>query len=210
MTVVIAIISIMTATIVGNQGSFRSATVATNMAYEVAATIRQAQLFGIGVRQAASGDDDLTDTYGVEFTAGSPTYSLFRERGTPDGECDGGGCNCGDPSGECVEQVRMLQQVQVEAICATANASLSSADLLASASACAQETLSATFTRPNPEATIRSLTPNAHSWNLVGILVRGGSHCRLVRLYENGQVSVEGISAADASGTQFSSVCDNA
>jgi hypothetical protein len=219
MMVVIAIIAILTATVVGNYGSFRSATVATNMAYEVASTLRQAQLYGLGVRLPGDGAGQ-TDTYGVEFTPASPSYAIFRETDTGDGDgrcdtggcdgrCDGGtSCDCTDAASECVEQVRMLQQVQVEALCATTDASLDSAELLAAGSACSQTALSITFTRPNPEALIQA--GGEDDWNLAGILVRGGGHCRLVRMYSNGQISVEGISAADADGTMFEDECDGA
>ncbi len=145
MMVVIAIVGILTAAVVGNYGSFRSATVATNMAYEAASTLRQAQLYGLGVRLAdATGAQ--TDTYGVEFTADTASYSIFREkdegdangRCDNDGDCDrrcegGSSCNCRVAGNECVEQVGMLQQVKVEALCASYDASDTTHELLAGA-----------------------------------------------------------------------------
>lgn len=235
MMVVIAIIGILSATSVGNYGSFRSATVATNMGYEAAATLRQAQLYGLGVRVGvASGPQ--SDTYGVEFSAGSSAYSIFRDEDTgpganaqcADGGCDGhcGGagdpCNCGDPDSECVEQVRMLQQVEVMALCAFSSPAIDTPDLLASY--CNHQVLSATFTRPNPESVVRATavaggTPSGPpgdadgSYGLGGIVIRGGGHCRLVRVYENGQLSVEGLSTGpggDVDGTQFEDECTGA
>jgi hypothetical protein len=216
MMVVITIIAILTATVVGNYGSFRSATVATNMAYEIASTLRQAQLYGLGVR-LPSGAVGQTDTYGVEFADDSPDYVIFREGDSDgsgrcdDGGCDGGcdvgtSCDCSDPDSECVEQVRMLQQVKVETLCPTMDASADSAELLANCTSA--PTLSVTFTRPNPEAVIQA--GNSDDWNLAGILVRGGGHCRLVRMYSNGQISVEGISAAEVEGTAFEDDCNGA
>ncbi len=209
--VVIAIIAILSAAVVGNYGSFRSAAVATNMAYEVALTLRQSQIYGLGVR-LPNQDAASLDTYGVEFSADSPSYAIFHEASVVDGLCDGGGgaCNCADAGGECVEQVSMLQQIKVEALCASTDASLSSTDLLGGQdgggnSLCAHEELSVTFTRPYPEGTIRA--GGQDDWNIAGILIRGGGHCRLVRAYANGQISVEGISAADAEGTQFEDDC---
>lgn len=224
MMVVIAIVAVLTATVVGNYGSFRSATVATNMAYEAASTLRQAQLYGLGVRLAdASGAQ--TDTYGVEFTADSADYSIFRERdeGDSNGRCDndgdcdrrceggGAGCDCRAADNECVEQVRMLQQVKVEALCASFDASDTTQDLLAGAQ-CSHDWLSVSFTRPNPEASMAASDVPDNNWDrivLAGLVLRGGGHCRLVRMYSNGQISVEGL-AGKVAGTPFAGICDGA
>lgn len=213
MLVVLTIVSLITVAIVGNYGSFRSATVATNMAYEAATSVRQAQLYGLGVRGVQTEDGyEFGGTYGVEFAASSPSYSIFRDRNS-DGSCGGGEseCDCSDPLNECVEQVRMLQQVQVRAICAADSASVATGDLLAG-SYCAHEAMTVTFTRPNPEGAIRAGAAGAvgGDYELAGLVVKGGTHCRLVRIYSNGQVAVEGLSAGEVEGTIFEDECAGA
>lgn len=208
MLVVLTIVLILTAAVVGNYGSYRSATVATNMAYEAATTVRQAQLYGLGVRgvQTEAGYE-FGGTYGVEFADESPTYSIFRDREPANGYCDDG-CDCADSGSECVEQVRMLQQVSVIGLCAAQNANLDTSDLLAG-SYCAHGAMTVSFTRPNPEGTIRAGAPGSVSgdYAIAGIVIRGGTHCRLVRVYSNGQIAVEGLSADDVNGTIFENEC---
>jgi prepilin-type N-terminal cleavage/methylation domain-containing protein len=197
MMVVLVIVSILTTAIVANYGSFRSATVATNMAYEAATTVRQAQLYGLGVRGVlVDSAYEFGGTYGVEFAADMASYSIFRDgAGTNplNGRCDDG-CDCSNQLGECVEQVRMLQAVTVEAICASPSAAIETADLMAGAY-CTHDAGTVTFTRPNPEGTIRVGSPGNlnEGFALLGIVIRGGEHCRLVRVYSNGQISVEGL-----------------
>ncbi len=209
MMVVLAIIGILTVSVVGNYGSFRSATVATNMAYELAGSIRQAQLYGLGVRLNGqvgtfTAEGSPNDTYGVELTAGTPSYSIFRDK-VLDATCDDGACDCGNSLGECVEQVTMLQQVTVEALC-TGDASMTVEDILSGAEGgfCEHPSLSVMYTRPNPEASIYA-GGGATGDTLAGILIRGGRHCRLVRVYQNGQVAVENVPAASAGA--FTSAC---
>lgn len=206
MMVVLAIIGILTVSVVGNYGSFRSATVATNMAYELAGSIRQAQLYGLGVRLNGqvgtfTAEGSPNDTYGVELAKGVPSYSIFRDKGTPNATCDSG-CSCDDSAGECVEQVTMLQQVTVEALC-TGDASMTGQELLEGGS-CDHTSLSVMYTRPNPEASIYASSGTGDT--LAGILIRGGAHCRLVRVYQNGQIAVENVPAASA-GSTFGDAC---
>jgi prepilin-type N-terminal cleavage/methylation domain-containing protein len=212
MTVVIAIVGILTAAVVGNYGSFRSATVATNMAYEAATTVRQAQLYGLGVRgvRGLDGTYNFGGTYGVEFAAGTAAYSIFRDVNSVDGRCDDD-CSCADVASECVEQVRMLQSVAVEAICASPSASIATGDLIAG-SYCTHAAATVTFTRPDPEGTIRAGTAGDldEGFSLLGLVIRGGEHCRLVRVYSNGQLSVEALSVAEVEGTVFENECTQA
>jgi len=56
--VVVAIFGIMTAVVVFNYANFSSKVILTNMAYEIALTTRQAQVFGLGAR---SSDTNLID-----------------------------------------------------------------------------------------------------------------------------------------------------
>jgi hypothetical protein len=111
----------------------------------------------------------------------------------------------------------MLQQVEVMGLCAYQSASVSTEDLLQN---CGYKVLTATFTRPNPESTIRGSTsvggspvgPGGtsgvnDSFAVGAVLVRGGGHCRMMRVYGNGQLAVEGLSTAEVDGTQFSDEC---
>jgi len=194
MMVVVAIVGIMTSIIVWNYGDFRSGIIVTNMAYEAATSVRQAQLYGLGVRGAYGADGyEFGGTYGVEFRVGESTYNVFRDAGVvPDGLCEDP-CACDGGDGECVERVTMLQNVTVAAVCATSVADSPEA-LLA---ACENfDILTVTYTRPRPEASIMVGSSGAltgDQYAIGALVLRGGKHCRLVTVYQSGQVSVSGL-----------------
>lgn len=75
----IAIFSIITTVAVLNNSKFNSSVLLTNLAYEVALSVRQAQVYGVTVRKDATGN--FNSAYGVHFEAATPTtYILFEDR----------------------------------------------------------------------------------------------------------------------------------
>jgi type II secretory pathway pseudopilin PulG len=70
----ISIMALLTTVVVTRQSSFNGAVLLRNQAYEVAFTLRQAQML------AVSGGDESTRRYGVFFDTSTPTqhtYTLF-------------------------------------------------------------------------------------------------------------------------------------
>jgi len=69
--VVISIFTIITSVVLVNQSRFSSDIVITNLAYEIALEVRQAQTYGIAVRGTASADNPalllFKQAYGVHF-----------------------------------------------------------------------------------------------------------------------------------------------
>lgn len=75
--VVVAIFGIMTAVIIFNYSNFNSKVILTNMAYEIALTTRQAQVFGLGAR---SGDTTVLDLApNVQFESPFGMYFDLRD-----------------------------------------------------------------------------------------------------------------------------------
>jgi len=70
----IAIIAIITATILARYSAFNSTVLLKDLAYEVALSIREAQSFGVSVRGVES---NFEQVYGVHFVPGTTTYTLF-------------------------------------------------------------------------------------------------------------------------------------
>lgn len=74
--VTVGIFVLMTALILARYNSYYSGTVFNNMAYDVALTIRQAQVYGISVKRnettVPNTNTSFTGSYGVNFTKGSP------------------------------------------------------------------------------------------------------------------------------------------
>jgi len=164
MAIVSIIFTILTAVIIFRYGDFNSSLLVSNMAYEVAITTRQAQVFGLGARgyQGADGAN-FTYPYGLfinmndnEGTTLGRTkkFNLFIDREnfseSDEGICnlkDGGGvCVC-LPGDECQEQYTMQRNIAISGIRVRAgNLDLCEADKV--------DKLAITFKRPNPEALI--------------------------------------------------------
>lgn len=196
MLIVVAIVGVITSIIVWNYGDFRSGILVTNMAYEAATSIRQAQVFGLGVRGVPQGVGESAEyggTYGVEFHVGRNAYEVFRDA-DEDGVC-GEGCVCAGGDGECVERVTLLQGTTIARVCG--------GDVAPGGNVldhCADRTvLGVTFTRPKPESVIRvgaasyENPPPLAGYAVGAVVLRGGNHCRLVTVYQSGQVSVSGL-----------------
>src|SRR5690349_3018843 len=83
--VVSAIIILITGTILFRQQGFSSATLLRSLSYSIALSVRQAQTYGISVRESATGSGTFAAGYGAYFSnngCGLGTanrYSLFSD-----------------------------------------------------------------------------------------------------------------------------------
>jgi prepilin-type N-terminal cleavage/methylation domain-containing protein len=80
MLTVIAIFSIITSVILVNQSRFNSSMLVTSLAYEVALAVREAQVYGLAVKES---DGGFAAGYGIHFTTDSSTFLLFTEKSDP-------------------------------------------------------------------------------------------------------------------------------
>lgn len=76
--VVVSIMSILTTVLLFQHRRFDSSTLLRSLAYSVALSIRQAQVYGISVRQFGATANSFNYSYGVYFTSGS-YYYLFAD-----------------------------------------------------------------------------------------------------------------------------------
>jgi prepilin-type N-terminal cleavage/methylation domain-containing protein len=77
MMVVITIITIVSAVVIVNQGSFNRSIILSNAAYDVALTLRSAETYGLGTRAIGS---TFNVGYGIDFKKASPsTFTLFAD-----------------------------------------------------------------------------------------------------------------------------------
>ncbi|MFA6094368.1 MAG: type II secretion system protein [Candidatus Paceibacterota bacterium] len=75
MLIAIGIITALSGVVLFNYGSFNSSLALTNLAYDIALTVRQAEYYGIGSK---SSEGDFTTGYGVHFdTVQNTTYNIF-------------------------------------------------------------------------------------------------------------------------------------
>lgn len=81
--VVVAIFAIISGVVLYDYGKFSSNLVVTNLAYEAALAVRQAQVYGISVKQTkaslGTNTKNFNSSYGVSFTKGSPDFYLFAD-----------------------------------------------------------------------------------------------------------------------------------
>lgn len=186
MLAVLAIFSILTAIVVFNYAKFRSDTILTNMAYEVALSIREAQIYGVSARSSATGGSaDFTRAYGI-YIPQIPTnaYYLFSDTDsandtTGDGKFSGE--NCSSSGGDtCITPYTLQQNIKITEVYVN--------------SACNDSTaFSILFKRPNPEPVFNHVTEYAPITNISMIqitLTADDGTSRYVRVANNGQISV--------------------
>lgn len=80
--VVFAIMTVLTAILLFQHQRFESSTLLRSLAYNLALSIRQAQVYGTSVRQFGTSAGSFSYSYGVYFTTQSPetkTYILFAD-----------------------------------------------------------------------------------------------------------------------------------
>lgn len=188
MLVVVAIFGILSAILMFNYGNFSDSTLSTNIAYEVALQIREAQVFGLGVRGSGSTfSDSFDNAYGVYVNvpvgSDSNTVIFFLDANT-DTECDGAGgaaCSCsGDPTDECVDSKTLPQGIKFT-------------DLRVYDGVACKEinSLAVSFKRPNPDALIRmNGDPTAYQAAQIEITAPRSGDKRYVIVRDNGQISV--------------------
>ncbi len=128
----IAIFTVITSMAVYSHAQFNGSVLLTNLAYEIGLSVRQAQFYGISVRQNASSGFD--SGYGVHFDLSTPTsYILFEDK-------TGGSAHIRDGSDTDLQTFTIAKGNKVSRICIDGT--------------CGATILDLTFIRPNPDAFI--------------------------------------------------------
>jgi len=139
--VVTGIFVVITSLILANNTRFGGAVLLENLAYDIALSVRRAQVYGIAVRRF--GEDDFSAGYGVNFTIGTPAvYILFADIypiSTGNGIYE-------PVQSELVDSVSIQGGYRIIDLCATSPNSLSET--------CGLTALDILFKRPEPGAFI--------------------------------------------------------
>ncbi|QQG38225.1 MAG: type II secretion system protein [Candidatus Kaiserbacteria bacterium] len=178
--VVTAILTLISSLILVSNNRFGGRILLENLAYDVALSIREAQVFGISVRQFGAGN--FGAGYGVQFTrveeGGEPstTFVLFADAVSANGIYD---------QGEIVGSPYLMERgFHVADLCARGSG--------AEAETCGLSRLDMLFKRPEPDAYIR-INGNLGSLQERGRIVlespRGDRVSVVVEI--TGQISVE-------------------
>jgi prepilin-type N-terminal cleavage/methylation domain-containing protein len=204
LVVVMAIFGILTSITVYNYGKFNGNIIMTNMAYEIALSVREAQVYSLGVR----GSDGNFDTrYGIYFNINnSQNFVFFADRiGNKICEINeetGDACSievCDDESkNECETLNTLTRGINIVKICGsvvgvepmdfeTGNCSSGASNM---------NVATITFERPNPDAFVYNMDSGAIAEELrnISVLIEANNGAkRAVYIRENGQISVEFI-----------------
>jgi len=167
-----AIVGILVAVSLYNYGAFNGRIAVTNNAYEVASLIREAQTYGVSVRQfnTGAGTPDFTVPYGVHFVQNSPQYFFFADA-NKNGEYT---------SSELEAQYELRGSFTVDVICLGPDGS------------CVNQTaVTITFTRPDPDARIVRSGVEYSQARITFKEVGGSGMTRDVVVYSSGHINVE-------------------
>lgn len=125
MMVVLSIFTIMTGVVLANLPQFREKTALQLVAQKMSLTIREAQVYGVGVKSSGSGSN-IFPSHGINFgpitllsdVANKKSYVLFADKPTPttpNNRYDVGS-GCGLTSTECVTRYDLTGTVEITAI----------------------------------------------------------------------------------------------
>lgn len=207
MLMVLAIFTVITAVVIFNYSEFNSKTILSNMAYEVALSVRQAQVYSLGVRGQAN-LDNFNTRYGIHINTGINDKSLIffvdkDDAGEPDNACDAGNsASCITCSGntECLEKINLTRDVTVARICTSTDVTVPPVD--ATSGFCVDgedsthEELTLLFKRPNPDAIVTVGTESLTDVSTGIVLKTSYGNQRAVIISPTGQITVQVVDNA--------------
>jgi len=177
----VSIIVIITGVVLANHNRFNSTIFLGNLAYDIALSIREAQIFGLSVKEFKS---SFKLGYGVHFDlADNKSFILFADLDRDqlyDDPLTGG-------TDEVVEKLNITRGNKISLICATP---------VGGVSACSGNNgptkLDISFLRPNPEAVIKNPDLPGIQYERARIVVSSvDGDTREVLVESTGQISVQ-------------------
>ena len=173
--VVTGIFIVITGVVLANNSQFNSSVLLGNAAYDIALSVRQAQVYGLSTQEYA-GEFQLG--YGIHFS-GTGDYFLFADRGAlPNKRYDA-------DTDTIVQTYSLGRGYTIKSFCG--QRSDGSEDC--SDNAAALTHLDIAFLRPNPDSTITSDSPLVYSIGKI-VVTSGSGETRTVSVQSTGQISV--------------------
>ena len=188
----VSIVALIMSTVIYNYSAFNDALALSAGIEEMASATRQAQTYGLSVKESIAGSGLFNAPYGIYFDTSDPThYYLFVDKYPVAGGSGPAGngkydalSGCGSGNTECVEKNTLRDGVVISSVC--------------DASVCppaGATSLQVTYLRPNPDGRI-SFTDSAG--NSVGSSLTGKIILRspkgktgTVTIESTGQISVQ-------------------
>lgn len=191
LTVVIAIFAAVAALVLVNESRFDATLFTTSLAYDTGILIRQAQSYGISVKQV-SFSDFTHATYGVHFDAAVPKgFLLFADLDNSLSYNTGGNTATGCVSGtECLSFYQIKKGNFIDHFCG-----ITAAGSMDCSNGGAIDALDIMFERPHPESIIvgyKNGIANSSKYTAASITVSSPSGIkRVVCVYYIGQIAVK-------------------
>ncbi|MDO8492228.1 MAG: prepilin-type N-terminal cleavage/methylation domain-containing protein [bacterium] len=189
-----AIFSIITTVIIWENSKFNSSVLLTNLSYQIALTIRQAQVYGLSSKQAPGGSTQVG--YGVFFDVSNSDqakqFVLFA-----DTNITGGNLNTYQSSTETISTTLIGQNNQISNICFKKSSGSSCySDIPQPVN---DENATIVFKRPNPEPVLRNAASEAGISEIKIIIspINNSAIKRCVTISKYGQISVKGQSGCE-------------
>lgn len=184
---VITIVALISTIVLANHNLFKGTTILQNLGYDIALSVRQAQVYGISVVRTSGGKTDVG--YGVHFaTAASTQYRLFADSVTRNGTYDTGEDVSPSP-------FNITGGYYISKLCVPAGASIATCTSVPS--------VDVFFIRPEPDAYILKNTDSALTFDTTGVVTSAspnastrvvvssaGGQAISVIIDQNGQISV--------------------
>lgn len=178
--IVIAIMAILTTVILYNSRGLNSSILVSNTAYEVSLMIREAQVYGLGVRATENGATGFAYSQGIHFDssiANANTVILFSDK-------DNNGQWSGPSENIQTYTINKDRAGSVISICAITGGTdctvVGSADIM--------------FKRPNPEALfyVAPSTPTPPTSVVINLgFTPGNGQCRSIIIQKSGAVQID-------------------
>ena len=170
---VTAIMILITGLVLATNNKFNGTILLQNVAYDIALSIREAQVYGISVQNF---NGSYNAAYGMHFQrdqSNSSVYVLFADAVTVNGTYD---------TGELVQSTTLSGAYQIRDLCATPPEG---------PEVCGLTSLDITFVRPEPDAYIRSPIYNGLNSSARIQITSTSGGTRNIVIGSNGQISVQ-------------------
>lgn len=174
--VVITIIGFVSAVVIARYRDFDSTAVIKNLAYEVALSVREAQVMTVSASNLGGGSilqNQGQNSYGVMFTADSSTYQLFS---------DTDGDDAYDAPGELIKLITMTQ-----------GARISTLQEIRSGDATLHTITSATiaFDRPHLDTSFRTSSNSSNVIEVIATVSSSRGAVRTVKVLKSGRIEAK-------------------
>jgi hypothetical protein len=186
--VTIAIFAIITSVVVSKNSDFNSTILLTNLAYETALTIREAQVYGLNVKKSGTGNEaDFRSGFGVHFDLSNPKqFKLFSDRivsGTNSGN------KAYDNNDNTIQTFEISRGNYLYRLCLVDSGFLNNYNCLNFNQNIT--TANVVFTRPEPDAVIKTTPQGAPASKLEIVLASPSGSKRKVVVSTSGAISVD-------------------